>query len=255
MDAEDTIPGVKWIIMFLFIFCVMPYIVFSDDIEDRESSLIESPGILISVFPREPVVGDELEIVGQIPLGIRLDTEHDIIISSQKPGTGGFIPCADTVPDSEGYFSASCTPDISGEWRFRALYCGVASQTAIIVVSHRQHPAQSYLTLHAWPLDPMVGETVSFTGRLTGSDDSGIAGKTISRYVAKTPACVGFFGRCGYDDTTLSWQRFGSSRTGSDGSYSFSLPVVEEGNVAIRTIFNGDDSTSPARSTILYFSV
>lgn len=255
MDSRDTIPGTKWIIVSLFIFCVMPVIAFSDDNAAFETSLNVSQPFLISVFPKEPIAGEEMEIVGQIPSGVRMDTEHDVIISSQKPGSGGLVQCADAVPDGEGYFSASYIPEIAGEWKFRALYCGVASQTATIVVSPQVHPAKSHLTLNAWPLDPMVGETVSFTGRLTGRDDSGLAGKTVSRYVARAPACYNFFGGCGFDDDALSWQRFGSSRTGSDGSYSFSLPVVEEGNVAVRTSFDGDGSISPARSNILFFSV
>jgi len=256
---RDTILRRISILTILFIFCIIFCIALSDaaniSVTSSETLDTVSPQILISVFPKEPVAGEELEVVGQILPDIRMDTEYEVFVYGKKPGSSGFMHCFDAFPDEKGYFSATCIPDISGEWKFRALYCGVSSPTITIVVSLEPYPKESYLTLSAWPRDPMIGETVSFTGHLVDQNDVGLVGKPVSYYVAYAPVCGGLFGGCGSCDYALSWQRFGTVKTGSDGSYSFRLPVVEEGNVVVRTSFDGDDTTYSTRSKALYFSV
>ncbi len=210
--------------------------------------------IRLVVIQEDPFVGEEMTIRGQVMPGLLRRTDYSVIIHCQKPGENRIVRLKETVPDSEGFFSASVVPEISGEWIFRAYYCGI-SKTLPVQVRPNPHPAVSDLSIQAWPRDPVVGDTVSFSGDLTGRNNAGLAGRQITYYVAYAPVCVGFFGRCGYYDDNLSWERFGSVKTDSRGSYSFRLPVVEEGNVVVRAIYEGDDDTSPAYSSMMYFSV
>lgn len=226
-----------------------------DEPGTSRSSGDQLPPVLLFVIEEDPYVGQEVTIGGQIVTGLLNRSDYSVIIHCQKPGENRFFRLKETVPDSEGFFSASLTPDVSGEWIFRAYYCGLTSKTLSLTVLPDPHPALSYLTLQAWPRDPATGDIVTFSGELTGRNNAGLGGRQISYDIAYTSVCVGFYGRCGLYHDNLSWERFGSVRTDSRGSYTYRLPVVEEGNVVVRAVYEGDDDTSPAYSPMIFFSV
>lgn len=227
----------------------------SDDTSSAEVSKTGSQGILCTVLPRDPFVDEEIQIIGQVVADVPSLSDHEVIILAQPPGSGGYTPFCDTSPDREGYFECWGIPDSSGEWKFRAYYCGISSETVSVTIRPRPYPEETHLTLEAWPVYPVTGDTVTFSGHLYGRISGGLADKTITYYVARAYACGGILGRCGWYEESLRWERFGSKRTDSQGFYSIQMPVVETGNVVVRTEFEGDESAYPARSRSLYFSV
>lgn len=112
-------------------------------------------------------------------------------------------------------------------------------RTAIPVVTGEPSGySLSRLTISAGTTTPAVGEEVTITGRLTDQHGKGIGGATVTMDES---------GYSGADPLT-------TTRTGSDGSFEFTVGVSYAYTVGMLAHYDGDESHSSADSNTIMFT-
>lgn len=193
-------------------------------------------------------IGDEIQLKGTIDKSLINGAPSDAVILVSAPDGSLADTFVLSSPDKQGAFEYNLPADVGGNWGFEALYTGIYSPKIEVEVVPSAEPGKTTLTLSGWPSYPRVGDEVTFKGRLTDSSGKGVPNREIGyQFASSRQGCV-----AGCHDSELSdWYQAGTEQTDMGGAYRFSLPVVEEGGVNVRVLFDGDDQYSSSESRVI----
>ena len=183
-------------------------------------------------------IGDTIHLNGIIDPSLIGGNPSDVVILISAPEGSLTDTFVLSSPDRHGRFDYDLPADVSGMWGFEALYTGLYSPKVNVEAIPSTQSGKTLLTLSGWPSYPRIGDDVTFKGRLSDATGKGITNREIIYEFATSPS--GCVGGCRGPDLS-AWQSAGSVRTDNSGAYSFSIPVVEEGGISVRTVFAGDE--------------
>ena len=222
-------------------------IVMAEDVIIKEASGGTDPSsrvVLESDFDSVEI-GDLIHLKGTIDHSLVSGTPSDVVILISAPDGSLADTFVLSSPDRHGRFEYILPADVSGKWGFEALYTGLYSPKIDIEVVPSTQPGKTLLTLSGWPTYPRVGDEVIFKGRLSDATGKGIPNREVTYEFATSP--LGCVAGCRGSDRS-GWEPAGSERTDLTGTYSFSLPVMEEGGVSVKVIYVGDDQYTRSES-------
>lgn len=201
--------------------------------------------VLIGTVTDSLEIGDIIHLNGTIDADLMSGSPSDVVILIAAPQGSHADTFVLASPDRSGSFAYSLRADVAGTWEFEALYTGIYSPKILVDVVPSAEPGKTILTLSGWPTYPRIGDDVTFKGRLSDAKGGGIADRKVTyEFATSAFGCV-----AGCRGSGLSgWQPAGTERTDHTGAYSFTLPVVEEGGVTVRVIFEGDDQYTGTES-------
>lgn len=201
--------------------------------------------VLIGTATEYLEIGDIIRLNGTIDTGLMSGSPSDVVILIAAPQGSHADTFVLASPDRSGSFTYSLRADVAGTWEFEALYTGIYSPKILVDVVPSAEPGKTILTLSGWPTYPRIGDDVTFKGRLSDAKGGGVADREVTyEFATSAFGCV-----AGCRGSGLSgWQPAGTERTDHTGAYSFMLPVVEEGGVTVRVIFEGDDQYTGTES-------
>ncbi|MDD1728619.1 MAG: hypothetical protein LUQ50_06070 [Methanospirillum sp.] len=225
---------------------------FAEDVRDKHNETGQhGDGVMLVVITPEShstEIGDEIHLKGTIDKSLINGAPSDAIILISAPDGSLADTFVLSSPDQHGGFSYALPADVGGDWGFEALYNGVYSPKAEVDVIPSAKSGKTTLTLSGWPVYPRVGDEVTFKGRLTDSSGKGIPDRKLHyQFVSSDSGCVA---ECHSSDA-LNWLQAGVEETDLAGEYSFRLPVVEEGGVYVRVLFDGDEQYIPIMSKVI----
>lgn len=221
-----------------------------DEIREKPNNTThEGPTqVILDSGSRMVEIGDEILLKGIIDKSLIGGAPSDVVILISAPEGS----LADTFilssPDQHGKFSYKLPADVGGTWGFEALYNGVNSPKIMVDVVPSTKAGKTTLTLSGWPAYPRVGDEVDFKGRLTDSSGKGVSNREIGY---QSESSGNRSGPNGSVPDNSSWDVLGFGQTDQMGEYRFKIPVVQEGVINVRVLFNGDGQYTPSESKII----
>jgi hypothetical protein len=233
------------VLMLLVSMSLLVAVIVAEDVRVKAKELGPSTLVIINSDSQTIEIGDLIHLNGIINQSLINGAPSDVVILISAPEGSLEDTFVLSAPDQHGKFEYSLPADVGGIWGFEALYSGIYSPKVEVKAVPSTEPGKTTLTLSGWPSYPRIGDEVTFKGRLTDSSGKGVPNRDIIYQFFSSPA--GCVEGCN-DSKKAEWIPAGTEHTDLIGGYRFSLPVVEEGGVTVRVLFDGDEQYSSSES-------